>query len=221
VVEVAVIDDPAAAQVSLHPVRSRLLAELTGQNGLRLPASATHLAARVRLPRQRVSYHLAELRRHGLVEVVSERRRGNVMERLLRATASAYVISPLALASLAPDPAQSDDQLSDSWLLAVAARLLRDAGLLATGGGGRTGEPEGTPLVCGVTCGIGLAVHFASPAARVAFAAELVTVIGGLLARHHDERAAAGHDYRVVVALHPRADVSATRDGAALLGRDA
>ena len=43
--DVAVIGDPAAAEVSLDPVRARLLAELAE------PASATMLAARVGLPR--------------------------------------------------------------------------------------------------------------------------------------------------------------------------
>src|SRR6266700_5830563 len=89
--DIAVIEDPAAAEVSLDPVRARLLAEL-GE-----PASATMLAARVGLPRQKVNYHLRTLERHGLVELVEERRKGNVNERLLQATAAAYVISPVVL----------------------------------------------------------------------------------------------------------------------------
>ena len=66
---VAVIEDPAAAEVSLDPVRARLLAELAR------PASATMLAARVDLPRQKVNYHLRALEKHGLVELVEERHR--------------------------------------------------------------------------------------------------------------------------------------------------
>jgi hypothetical protein len=50
--DLAVITDPAAAGVSLDPVRARLLAELTE------PASAAALAGRVGLPRQKVNYHL-------------------------------------------------------------------------------------------------------------------------------------------------------------------
>ncbi|MFD0657782.1 ArsR/SmtB family transcription factor [Thermocatellispora tengchongensis] len=50
--EVAVIEDPAAAGVSLDPVRARLLAELAD------PASATTLAAKLGLPRQKVNHHL-------------------------------------------------------------------------------------------------------------------------------------------------------------------
>src|SRR5260221_14258227 len=125
--EVAVIEDPAAAEVSLDPVRARLLAELAE------PASATMLAARVGLARQKVNYHLRALERHGLIELVEERRKGNVTERMVRATAASYVISPSALAAVQPDPARSPDQLSARWLLAVAARLVRDVGALVTG----------------------------------------------------------------------------------------
>jgi DNA-binding transcriptional ArsR family regulator len=91
--EVAVIEAPAAAEASLDPMRARLLAELAE------PASATVLAARVGLARQKVNYHLRALERHGLVELVEERRKGNVTERMMRATAASYVISPTALVS--------------------------------------------------------------------------------------------------------------------------
>src|SRR3981081_3266650 len=97
--EVAVIDDPAAAEVSLDPVRARLLAELAE------PGSATMLAAKVGLPRQKVNYHLRALERHGLVELVEERRKGNMTERVMRATAASYVISPMALEAVQPNPA--------------------------------------------------------------------------------------------------------------------
>src|ERR1700712_1141926 len=125
--DVAVIDAPAAAEVSLDPIRSRLLAELAE------PGSATMLAARVGLPRQKVNYHLRTLEQHGLVELVEERRKGNVTERMLQATARSYVISPAATPAVAPDPARAPDKLSARWLLALSARLVRDVGSLITG----------------------------------------------------------------------------------------
>src|SRR5215467_4084557 len=125
--DVTVIEDPAAAEVSLDPIRARLLAELTE------PGSATMLAAKVGLARQKVNYHLRELEAHGLVELVEERRKGNVTERVMRATAASYVISPAALAAVAPDPARAPDRLSARWLLALAAQLVRDIGDLLTG----------------------------------------------------------------------------------------
>src|ERR1700742_4719667 len=135
--DVAVIDDPAAAEACMDPMRARLLAELVE------PASATALAARVGLARQKVNYHLRELERHGLIELVEERKKGNVTERVLRATAASYVISPVVLAAVQPDPARSPDRLSSRWLLALAAQLVRDVGALIIGSG-RAGKPLGT-----------------------------------------------------------------------------
>jgi DNA-binding transcriptional ArsR family regulator len=187
--DVAVIEDPAAAEVSLDPIRARLLAELSE------PASATMLAAKIGLPRQKVNYHLKTLEAHGLVEMIEERRKGNVNERIMRATAASYVISPTALASVAPDPARSPDQLSASWLLAVAARLVRDVGALITGAT-RARKRVATFAIDGE-------VRFASAADRAAFAQELSGAVTALVSKYHDESAEKGRDHRIVVALHP------------------
>ncbi|MBY8847721.1 helix-turn-helix domain-containing protein [Saccharothrix longispora] len=187
--EVAVIEDPAAAEVSLDPVRVRLLAELAEPN------SATTLAAKVGLPRQKVNYHLRTLERHGLVELAEERRKGNMTERVMRATAASYVISPTALAAVQPDPGRSPDRLSARWLLAVAARLVRDVGTLITGST-RAGKRVATFALDGE-------VRFASAADRAAFAEELAVAVTGLVAKYHDERAEGGRAHRVVVAVHP------------------
>jgi DNA-binding transcriptional ArsR family regulator len=187
--EVAVIEDPAAAEVSLDPVRARLLAELAE------PGSATMLAAKVGLPRQKVNYHLRTLEQHGLVELVEERRKGNVNERLMQATAASYVISPTALAAVQPDPARSPDRLSARWLLAVSARLVRDVGTLITGAT-KAKKRLATFALDGE-------VRFATAADRAAFAEELATCVTRLVAKYHDEQAEGGRPHRVVVALHP------------------
>jgi DNA-binding transcriptional ArsR family regulator len=187
--DIAVIDDPAAAEVSLAPIRARLLAELSE------PGSATMLAAKVGLPRQKVNYHLKLLEAHGLVEMIEERRKGNVNERIMRATAASYVISPTALGSVEPDPARSPDQLSASWLLAVAARLVRDVGALITGAA-KARKRVATFAIDGE-------VRFASAADRAAFAEELTATVTALVSRYHDESAENGRDHRIVVAVHP------------------
>ena len=186
---VAVIEDAAAAEVSLDPVRARLLAELAE------PASATMLSTRVGLPRQKVNYHLRALEKHGLVELVEERRKGNVTERMMRATAASYVISPTALAAVQPDPARSPDRLSARWLLAVAGRLVRDVGLLITGAA-KAQQRVATFALDGE-------VRFASAADRAAFAEELTTAVTTLVGKYHDEAAGKGRPHRVVVAVHP------------------
>jgi DNA-binding transcriptional ArsR family regulator len=187
--DVTVIEDAAAAEASLDPMRARLLAELAE------PQSATTLATRVGLARQKVNYHLRALERHGLVELVEERRKGNMTERLLRATAVSYVISPAALAALAPDPSRSPDRLSARWLLALAARLVRDVGALITGGA-HAGKRV-------ATYGLDAEVRFASATDRAAFAAELTDAVIALVGKYHDETAQHGRDHRVIVAVHP------------------
>jgi DNA-binding transcriptional ArsR family regulator len=187
--DVTVIDDAAAAEVSLDPVRARLLAALTE------PGSASTLAAQVGLTRQKVNYHLRALERHGLLELVEERRKGNCTERVLRATAASYVISPAALAAVAPDPSRAPDQLSARWLLALAGRLVHEVGTLITGA-----SAARRPLA---TFAIDSEVRFASAASRAAFAAELAGAVTALVGKYHDETAQGGRPHRLVVALHP------------------
>jgi DNA-binding transcriptional ArsR family regulator len=187
--ELAVIEDPQAAEVSLDPIRTRLLVELAE------PASATALAARIGLPRQNVNYHLRALEEHGLVELVEERRKGNVTERVLRATAMSYVISPDALDGIQPDPTRAPDRLSARWLIALAAKLVRDVGQLVVGANqARKGL---------ATFAMDAEIRFGSAADRAAFAEELAVSITSLVSRYHDQAAPGGRDHRIVVAVHP------------------
>jgi len=188
-IDVAVIADPAAAEAALEPARARLLAQLTE------PRSASMLAALVGLPRQQVNYHLRTLERHKLVELVEERRKGNMTERLLQAVASSYVISPSALAAVAPDPSRAPDRLSARWLLALAAQLVRDVGDLLTGAE-RVQKKLATFAMDGQ-------VRFASAADRAAFTGELVQAVTSLVAKYHDEQAEGGREHHLVIAVHP------------------
>ncbi|NMH76219.1 helix-turn-helix transcriptional regulator [Pseudonocardia xinjiangensis] len=186
----AVIDDPAAAGISLDPVRARLLAELVE------PGSASSLAAKVGLPRQKINYHLRALEQHGLVELVEERRKGNMTERVMQATAASYVISPAALGAVAPDPGRTPDRLSARWLIAVAARTVREVGDLLTGAT-KAGKRLATFAIDGE-------VRFGSAGDRAAFADELASAVTALVSKYHDDSAPGGRPYRVVVAVHPR-----------------
>jgi len=184
-----VIADPAAAAIALDPVRARLLAELAE------PASASMLAGRVGLPRQKVNYHLRTLEEHGLVRVVEERRWGGLTERVLEATASSYVVSPAALGEHACDPGRCADRLSARYLLALAARLLHEVGMLL-----RRAESSGKRLA---TLGIDTEIRFRSAADRAAFTDELARTVTALVARYHDASAPDGRSHRLVVAAHP------------------
>jgi DNA-binding transcriptional ArsR family regulator len=183
--DVEVIEDPAAAVVALDPVRARLLAELVE------PASAGSLAAKVGIARQKLNYHLRALEAHGLVELAEERKRGGITERVLRATAEAYVVSPAAIGADAADPA-SADELSARHLVALAGRIVREVGELAR----RAGD-EGRRLP---TLGIDTAIGFASADDRARFGEELTRLVVDLAAKyHHDD----GRPHRLVVAAHP------------------
>ena len=195
--DVAVIDEPAAAEASLDPIRSRILAALAE------PGSAAMLAGRLGLPRQKINYHLKELDRHGLVELVEERRKGNVTERVYRATAASYVISPTTLAAVSPDPDRAPDRLSARWLLALGSRLIQEVGTLLTGSA-RAGKPV-------TTFAVDAQVRFASAADRAAFAEELTQAVTALVGRYHDENAPRGRDHRLVVGLHPIPTADAPR----------
>jgi DNA-binding transcriptional ArsR family regulator len=187
--ELSVIDDPAEAGVSLDPIRARLLAELAE------PGSASSLAGKVGLARQKVNYHLRTLEQHGLIELVAERRKGNMTERVMQAVAASYVISPAALGAVAPDPGRAPDRLSARWLIAVAARTVREVGELLAGAT-KAGKRLATFAIDGE-------VRFASAADRAAFADELAQAVTALVGKYHDESAPRGRPHRVVVAIHP------------------
>jgi DNA-binding transcriptional ArsR family regulator len=152
------------------------------------------VARQLGLPRQRVNYHLRSLEEHGLVELVEQRPRRGLTERVLRATARGYVVSPGALGRSGADPARTD-RLSTRYLIAVAARLVGEVGLLA-----RRAEAAGRPLA---TLTLDAEIRFASAADRAAFTAELTDAVTSLAARYHDEAAPGGRTHRLVVAAHP------------------
>ncbi len=194
-IEVEVIEDAAAATVALEPVRSRLLAELAS------PASAAALAGRLGLPRQKVNYHLRALESHGLVRVAEQRKWGGLTERLLVATAASYVVSPAALGPVAADPGRSADRLSAGYLIALAARAVREVGDLL-----RRARQVSKRLA---TLSIDTEIRFRSADERAAFARELTQAVAGLAARYHDASDPQARAHRLVILAHPLPQQSA------------
>jgi DNA-binding transcriptional ArsR family regulator len=189
VLDIAVIEDPLAAAALLDPIKARILSELSE------PASAAGLAARLGLPRQKVNYHLRSLETHQLVEPAQERRWGGLTERLMVATAASYVVSPACLGAIATNPARNNDRLSASYLIALAARIVREVGALWT-----SARAQDKRLA---TLSIDTVIRFKSAADRAAFTNDLAEAVAGLVARYHDERAPGGRAYRMVVAAYP------------------
>lgn len=187
--DVHVIDDPAAAAAVLDPVRSRLLSEL------REPASAAMLASRVGLPRQKVNYHLRKLEEHGLVRAAGEKRWGGLTERRLVAAAAAYVVSPGAMGPVSVDPDREMDRVSAGYLIALAARAVRETGDLF-----RRAGKAGKHLA---TLSVDTVIRFRSARERAEFSRELTEAINQLVARYHDESAPGGRSHRLVLLAHP------------------
>ncbi len=187
--EVEVIEDPTVARVALDPTRSRMLACLVE------PTSAATLAARLNLPRQRVNYHLRELEKQGLARIAKRRRWGGLTERMLVATASSYVVSPRALGPLATDPDRTQDRLSAGYLIALAARVVREVGDLAQ----RATKADKRVA----TFSIDTVVRFRSSTERAAFTHELTRMFTALVAAYHDGTAPGGRSHRLVFAGHP------------------
>jgi DNA-binding transcriptional ArsR family regulator len=187
--DVEVIQEPGAAAVALDPVRARLLAEL------RTPASAATLAARVGLSRQKVNYHLNKLQAHGLVEEAETRQWGGLTERLVVATAAAYVVSPEAMGEAGSNPARLRDRLSAAYVIALAARVVREVG-----GMNRNAIREDKRLP---VLGLDTDIRFASPTDRAAFENDLTAVVAQLVTKYHDANAPDGRWQRLVVTAHP------------------
>jgi hypothetical protein len=189
VLDIQVIDDPAAATLALEPMRSRLLSEVV------VPASAATLATRVGLTRQKVNYYLHGLEAHGLVRLAQERKWGGLTERLLVATAASYVVSPSALGPVAADPNREIDRLSASYLIALGARVVREVDDLV-----RRAKEAGKRLA---TLAVDTEVRFRSATDRAAFSNELTEAITKLVSKYHDESAPGGRAHRLVVVAHP------------------
>ncbi len=184
-----VVRSPQRAATMLHPARLMLLGEL------REPQSASSLARKLDLPRQRLNYHLRALEKAGFVELVEERRKGNCTERVVRATARSYLISPEALGTLGPTVEAAQDRFSATDLMATAGRAVREIGELT----GRA-ESEHKRLA---TLTLATDVRFASARHRAAFFEELADTIAQLVARYHDDQSPDGRPFRFFLGAYP------------------
>lgn len=195
---VEVIDDPAAAAVALDPVRSRLLSELAK------PASAATLANRLGIPRQKINYHLRTLESHRLVRVAEKKQWGGLTERRMVASAVSYLVSPGAMGPVAADPDRTPDRLSASYLIALAARIVREVKALLK----RSDETEKRLP----TLSIDTVIRFRSSADRAEFTQELTHAITHLAAKYHHEQAPGGRPHRLVLVAYPMAPATNSKE---------
>ena len=169
------LQEPERVRTALSPLRRTLLARL------REPSSATRLAAELSLPRQRVNYHLRELERAGLVELVEERQRRGCIERVL--VAREFVVDPAVIG----EATEAQDAFAAAHLVNAAAGVVRDVARMQA-----AAEDEGQRLL---TFTIESEVGFAEPQDLDRFVEALARTIAAF--------DAPGRRYRVVVGGHP------------------
>jgi DNA-binding transcriptional ArsR family regulator len=183
---VALLDDPGRLLAGLSPMRARLL------DALAEPASATELAARLALTRQKVNYHLRVLESAGLVELVEVRQRRGCTERVMRRSAAAFVVDPAVLPDATDSPVRSRDRHATEHLIATASDTVRQVARMQT-----AADAQGQRLL---TFTLETEVAFAHPSDVHAYADALAAAMADVAQRFHDP---AGRRYRVVAGGHP------------------
>jgi len=186
---VSLVSDAEDAAAILTPVRQRLLSELGAGD------SAAGLARRVGLTRQQVNYHLRELERRGFVKEVEQRKKGNCVERIVKATARSYLISPEVAGALAADPSHVKDRFSSLYLIASWAAAIKELATVRRRAANVKKKSASFTLQ--------VDVRFATQSSLAAFTEELSNEVARLVAKHHDESAPEGRLYRFLIGAWP------------------
>jgi DNA-binding transcriptional ArsR family regulator len=185
----ALLDAPAAVRTALSPMRQRLLQRL------RTPASATEVAAEMDLPRQKINYHLRALEGAGLLSLVETRKKRGCLERVVVASARAFVVDPSLVAG--PDApasrAAAQDRFAAEHLVTAAAGLVRDVTRMQV-----KADRQQKRLL---TFTLETEVGFEGPEDIEKFSTALADSLARLAARFTTPHAA--RRYRVVIGGHP------------------
>jgi DNA-binding transcriptional ArsR family regulator len=193
--EIGFVQEAGRAVALLHPLRLRIL------EALREPDSAAGLARRLRMPRQKVNYHVRELARARFLERAGQRRRRNMIEQRYVASARAYVLAPELLGRMGADWRRAEDAFSTSYLLGLAAQMQSELG--------RASQEAGAQGKRLSTLSLSSEFRFESAAQRAKFAEELqkavVDVVGRFAspAKLEDGGAGAGRPYRLILGCYP------------------
>ena len=187
---IRVLDDPLSVAAILPSIRRRILENLFE------PDSASGLAKRLRLPRQKINYHLRELERRGLVELVEQRRRGGCVERVMRSTARTFVVDPTFLGKLAGDPRRLRDRFSSAYLVAVASRIIGEVAKLQEEA--RAADKKLLTLT------LESEVSFGTPADLRSYVEELAAALAGLAEKYHRPDLPGSRRLRLLVGGYPK-----------------
>ena len=191
----SVTDGARAAVLVQHPVRRRILALA------RTPMSATEIAGRLGMPRQRINYHVRQLERARFLSRAARRMRRNMVEQQYVATARSYVITPEVLGPLAAHEGAARDAMSAAALFAIASQAQSDLSRVVA-----QASAEGKRVA---TLSLTADIRFESAEQREAFTVALEQAIVELTARSTSPFTAAdgspgsGRPFRLFVGCHP------------------
>jgi predicted ArsR family transcriptional regulator len=163
----------------------------------REPTSATAIAERLGLPRQRVNYHVQALAKAGFLQRAGTRRKRNLVEQRWRASARSFVLAPTVLGPLAADPRRITDPLSAAHLLALGAQMCSE--LAESMAQAREADKRLSTL------SINTAFHFESAEQRAEFARALRDAVTDVVARFTSPAGpdAPGRPFRLAVGCYP------------------
>ncbi len=193
--DLATVSSSERAQTLLHPLRLRILSLS------REPASASDLARRLDLPRQRVNYHVRALERAGFLHPAGRHRKGNMVEQRYVAEARGFVLSPAVLGPVRADWRDIGDTASAEYLLALTEQVRGDLERAADG------APAGEGRV--PTISLKSQFRFQTPAQRAEFASAVREAVVAAIARHtspnrlENGRPGRGRAFRLVLACYP------------------
>lgn len=167
------------------PFRQKLLSALSH------PQSASGLARRFEMSRQRIGYHMRELEKAGCIEVAGERQQRGLTERLYQVRPLAYVVGPPAQA---PSLARRD-RFSWAALLTLLAGAMLDLVRLR-----RAADASDKRLA---TLAVDARLRLASPSARRQFTEDLLQAVEAVIAEHDDPESSQGRNFRLVLGALP------------------
>ncbi len=202
------VKDEARAEALLNPLRMQIL------KLAREPASATEIAGKLSMPRQRVNYHVRRLAERGLLRRAGRQRKRNMVEQRYVAVARSFLLIPAVLGDLSADWREIQDTASAAYLLALTSQMQCDLARASNAAG-----KEGKRLS---TLSLKSQFRFESPEQRAEFARALRQAVVDVIARHSSVnelpsgRPAPGRPYRLVLGCYPHAP----EEGAAPEGRE-
>jgi biotin operon repressor len=193
--DIRCVTDRAHAAEVLHPLRLEIL------RLAREPVSASELAPRMGLSRQRVNYHVRLLARSGFLRRAGRRRRRNMVEQRYVASARALLLSPELLGAVGADWRNVEDASSATYLLALGCQMGSD--LIRVW---REGETSGKRAA---TLSLKSQFRFETAQQREKFVRALQEAVVRVVTEHTspnlrpDGSSAPGQPYRLVLGVYP------------------